>query len=81
MKLPDIPGRTSAQIAMQPETNRQKRLTSDGSREGVANKIIATTADMDSPYSKFLSILFGFSGFMNNEKNSKADKDDLKKTG
>ena len=80
MKLPEIPGTTSAEIAIAPEINIYKPVTLSKVAEGENSIAEHKQPDINIPTSSSL-LNFCFRGSMNNELNNKDESKDLKNIG
>ena len=80
MKLPEIPGTTSADIAIAPDINIYKPVTLSKVAEGENSITEHKQPDINKPINSSLPN-FCFKGSINNELNSKDERNDLKKIG
>ena len=80
MKLPEIPGTTSAEIAIAPDINIYKPVTLLKVAEGENSITEHKQPDINKPITSSLPN-FCFKGSINNEQNNKDERKDLKNIG
>ena len=80
MKLPEIPGTTSAEIAIAPDINIYKPVTLSKVAEGENSINEHKQPDINKPITNSLPN-FCFKGSINKELNSKEESKDLKNMG
>ena len=80
MKLPEIPGTTKAEMAINPEKNKYNGLILVNSLSGRKYRKLQMNRDKIIPIKNDLDI-FGFRGSRNAEKSKTEDKKDLKAVG